>query len=592
MKKWTELDEQNKKSLKVLMILTILLGVSLTALFIQRTNAYVRVERITVQSAGANIDANLLYPTRLPVNQTKHPLVVYLHGIGQQRDFDLRIPIEFAKRGFYVAALDYQGQGTSAGTIANLDPNPPAPLPSTTLPATAVDSTYLLNKLETMDFWSDVNESWIGIIGHSLGGMVMYQSQALDPRYTCAVGWAPAFNMSFIGPYPVPQELIDFSPANLLNESNSENLLIIASDKDEILPYESQFLAAQNATGCDLITITDQLLLGNHQLYDYRVYNWTFAWFESHWFGSTELNGPVEISFWNNYILLFINIGLIIALIVYFTIHAARFFKLRDYKEIDKEETSDLKTNKQKTIKVLTNVVLPIAIFLIVYEIFESLYSVWSLFFSSIILLGGYAIYRIVLYFIKKDRKKFNFKEMLRYQFTWRPLLYAITCGLLFLGVWMLFTWVYPFMWVIPSRVGYFFIGVIVAFPFYLTLEILFRRLVFPALVFTKYRTIIVLVLQLIALISIMQLTNWIAWVPNVIFAYLMLLVTLFLNTFIYRATRRFSNVMIVGFITVTIFVGAAIGTMFGIGIALRFMVGYYVDWNNIFLAAINWLWW
>ena len=50
--------------------------------------------------------------------------------------------------------------------------------------------------------------------------------------------------------------------------------------------------------------------------------------------------------------------------------------------------------------------------------------------------------------------------------------------------------------------------------------------------------------------------------------------------------------VMIVGFITMTIFVGAAIGTMFGIGLALRFMVGYYVDWNNIFLAAINWLWW
>jgi len=592
MKKLSELDEKNKKSLKVLLILVIILGVGLVALYVQRTNAYIRVDRITVQSAGVNIDANLFYPTRYPNGQTKRPLVVYCHGIGQQRDFDLRIPIEFTKRGYYVAALDYQGQGTSQGTIANLEPNPPPPLLYPNITATAADSTHLLNKLETMDFWSDVNTSWIGIIGHSLGGMVMYQSQAVDDRYTCAVGWAPAFNLSFIGPYPVPDELVQFTPAYLCNESNSENLLIIASDKDEILPYDTQFLAAQNATGCDLITITENLALGNHQLYDYRVYNWTFNWFESHWFGSTTLNGPVTISVNNYYILLFINIGLIIALVVYFTIHAARFFKLRDYKEIDKEEVSELKTTKQKAIKVLTNVVIPMAILILTWKLFEIIFGMWSLFLSSIALLGGYAIYRVVLYYLKKDRKKFDFKEMLRFQFAWRPLLYAITCGLVFLGVWMLFTWAYPFMWVIPSRWGYFVLGLIVAFPFYIALEILFRKLVFPALVFTKARTIIIIILQVLAIYGIMQMTSMIAFIPNVLFTYIVFLIALLLNTFIYRATRRFSNVIVAGFITVTMFVGAALGTLFGVGIALNFMTGGYIQFNNIFLWAINWLWW
>ena len=84
--------------------------------------------------------------------QDQRPLLIYCHGIGSQRDFDLRIPIEFSKRGFYVAALDYQGHGESGGNINNIDL-------VTKIPALAQDCSRLLDKLETMQFYSDVNSS-------------------------------------------------------------------------------------------------------------------------------------------------------------------------------------------------------------------------------------------------------------------------------------------------------------------------------------------------------------------------------------------------------------------------------------------------
>ena len=44
-------------------------------------------------------------------------------GVNYIREPDLRIPIEFTKRGFYVVALDYQGHGESGGSLTNIDEN-------------------------------------------------------------------------------------------------------------------------------------------------------------------------------------------------------------------------------------------------------------------------------------------------------------------------------------------------------------------------------------------------------------------------------------------------------------------------------------
>ncbi|MFX0074967.1 MAG: alpha/beta hydrolase, partial [Candidatus Hermodarchaeota archaeon] len=180
-------DKEDRKFFKRIIVLIVLLVISLSYLVYNRSFSYNRYERVEFQSAGATLYANLFYPSKNLGFQEGRPLVIYCHGMGSQRDFDIRIPIELSKRGFYVAALDYQGHGESQGNIINIDP-------ITNMPALAQDCSKLLDKLERMPFYSDVNTSQIGLIGHSLGGFVSLMNQALDPRFNVTVAWAPLVN--------------------------------------------------------------------------------------------------------------------------------------------------------------------------------------------------------------------------------------------------------------------------------------------------------------------------------------------------------------------------------------------------------------
>ena len=112
-------DKEDRKFFKRIIILIILLVLSLSYLVYDRSFSYSRYERIDFQSSGSTLYANLYFPSKDLEFQEQRPLVIYCHGIGSQRDFDLRIPIELSKRGFYVAALDYQGHGESGGNIIN-----------------------------------------------------------------------------------------------------------------------------------------------------------------------------------------------------------------------------------------------------------------------------------------------------------------------------------------------------------------------------------------------------------------------------------------------------------------------------------------
>ncbi len=84
---------------------------TLIALDFNKSQSYNKYERVQFYSAGSKLYANLYYPDKSLSFQEKRPLIIYCHGIGSQRDFDLKIPIEFSKRGFYVVALDYHGHG-------------------------------------------------------------------------------------------------------------------------------------------------------------------------------------------------------------------------------------------------------------------------------------------------------------------------------------------------------------------------------------------------------------------------------------------------------------------------------------------------
>ena len=121
----------------------------------------------------------------------RRPVVIVLHGTGSNKESQLPLLLDLAKRGFLAVAIDgrHHGARTKAGTgsaeyheaILN------AWFGSRKLPFlydTAWDVMRLVDYLGTRD---DVDAARIGLIGFSKGGMEGYLAGATDPRIAVVV---------------------------------------------------------------------------------------------------------------------------------------------------------------------------------------------------------------------------------------------------------------------------------------------------------------------------------------------------------------------------------------------------------------------
>jgi len=121
----------------------------------------------------------------------RRPVVIVLHGTGSNKESQLPLLLDLAKRGFLAVAIDgrHHGARTKAGTgsaeyheaILN------AWFGSRKLPFlydTAWDVMRLIDYLGTRD---DVDAARIGLIGFSKGGMEGYLAAATDPRIAVVV---------------------------------------------------------------------------------------------------------------------------------------------------------------------------------------------------------------------------------------------------------------------------------------------------------------------------------------------------------------------------------------------------------------------
>jgi dienelactone hydrolase len=551
---------------------------SLSYLVYDRSFSYDRYERVEFQSAGATLYANLYYPTKNLEFQDQRPLVIYCHGIGSQRDFDLRIPIELSKRGFYVAALDYQGHGESGGNIANIDP-------ITNKPALAQDCSKLLDRLETLPFYSNVNTSQIGLIGHSLGGFVVLMNQALDPRFNVTVAWAPLVNFD---PQIIPvisPEFDEYIPVNLLNSTNTNNLLIIMHVDDEVIAFEDQALVAQNLTGCAVIPITEPLIGGGHQLFSNTVIIESIKWFENYFFDDETINGPINITFLVNYIIIFITLILLVLIVLSLIIYTSKFFP---YKKEGSEKpmpeiTGKLSKIKDRAIRIrkIIQIIVYTALFLLNWEIFERGLGLIGIFFASLNITIIYFTVKIILYLLKlkKEEVKFDLKHviaLLKSELQSKYLLYALICNGYFIAIYLIFSFFYPFAFMWPSNFFDTLLAAAVAFPVYFSLELLYRKVIYPQLNFIKrerIKSFWIITIAIYIHFNLMTLTwSW-AFFPSVIFMYLVFLYAIVQNTLIYEKTQRFSTVILSSFVIIQLFFAAVISNALGIGSALHLFV-------------------
>jgi predicted esterase len=567
-----KVDSQDLINLEKIILLIVVLVFTLIALEVNKSVSYKKYERVQFRSAGATLYANLYYPSKSLSFQDKRPLIIYCHGIGSQRDFDLRIPIEFTKRGYYLAALDYQGHGESGGNINNIDE-------SSNIPALAQDCTKLLEKLKTLSFYSDVNDSQIGLIGHSLGGMVVLMNQALNPEFKVTVAWAPLVNFTPPRFGLKWQGYEKYIPVNLLNSTNSENLLIIAHVKDEVLDYTENALKAQELTNCTLISITTPLIGGGHQLFSDKVLKDSIKWFELNFFNSESINGPIRITFMWNYILIFLNLGLLIAIIFLLVSYSAKFFRLRPKSnnvglENDKIAMSKIKKIKKKIVTSvkISQIVIYSSLFILNWLYFSSLFGLIGIFYASLIFSGLFLTIKFIIYIIRLRKQKIRFSkqdinDVVKQEFNLSVLMYTTIYAWYFILVYLLFSFYYPFAFIWPSNILSIFITIAI-FPIYFSIEILFRKILYPLLNFIKSeknKVKITIALAFVIYITLMALARSYSYLPSVLFTFIIFLIVTLGNTIIYEHTRTFSAVLVSSFFIIQLFFSAVVSNIIGL---------------------------
>jgi len=572
------IDKEDAQFFKRITILIILLVISLSYLAYDKSISYSRYERIEYQSSGATLYANLYYPSKNLGFQDQRPLIIYCHGIGSQRDFDLRIPIEFTKRGFFLVALDYQGHGESGGNIINIDP-------TTNIPALAQDCSKLLDKLETLPFYSNVNTSQIGLIGHSLGGMVVLMNQALDPRFNVTVTWAPLVNFDLNQIRVIQPGYEQYIPANLLNKTNTNNLLVIMHVNDEVLDYEDQALVAQDLTDCEVINVTGPIIGGGHQLFSDVVIVESIKWFELNFFNSISLNGPINITFIVNYVVLFATLLLLVLIVLSLISYTSKFF--RDKEDIIQKNSvkNDVPISKikikAKKLKQILKIIFYTTIFVLNWEIFERIFGFMGIFLASLNISIIFFTVKLIYYLkdLKEKRVKFDihqFKELIKSEFQLKYFIYAILSNVYFILIYLILSFSYPFAFMWPSNFFNSVLAAWIAFPIYFSMEILYRKVLYPQLNFLKderKKSLWIILIAIYIQINLMTLTWAWAFFPSVMFMYLIFLYAIIQNTLIYENTKRFSTVILSSFVIIQLFFAAVISNAIGIGAALHLFV-------------------
>jgi hypothetical protein len=206
-----------------------------------------------------------------------------------------------------------------------------------------------------------------------------------------------------------------------------------------------------------------------------------------------------------------------------------------------------------------------------------------GIFFASLNITAVYFIVKFALYYrkLKEERVKLDFKQiimLIKSEFQLKYLLYAIICNVYFITVYLIFSFFYPFAFMWPSNFFQTLIAAVVVFPVYFSLELLYRKVIYPLLNFIKderKKSLVIILIATYIQINLMILTwSW-AFFPSVIFMYLIFLYAIIQNTLIYEKTQRFSTVILSSFDIIQLFFAAVISNAIGIGSALHLFVSF-----------------
>jgi len=531
----------------ILIVPFILLAIFASLLYVDRVQNYNYYQRIQFESAGAPLYANLYHPTKDLDFQDKHPLVIYVHGHGWQKDIDIRAAVELTKRGFFVAAVDYQGHGESGGALDNID--------SEGVSGLAQDCINLLDAIEKLDVYTEkINTSQIGLLGHSLGGMVVLMNGARDPRFTATISWAGVVNSSLFG-----WDMAAYNPVNLINTTAPKNLLLIHSKSDETVNYEKNALVAQNLTGCPIVNITDSFLSAHYLISDKVIYE-TINWYEATFFGSETINGAISFSWGWTFLYLILTLVAMCFSVFSIMIYISKYLIGPLSRKQNKLDTTTKESNSKNSVwKFLLILVLYIALWVATIQLF----GLSSIYITPLLIIAAYLIYKgLEIYVYKKNQIKIDsIKDILKSQLNSRALLYSFASSVIFLGFYYLISLTYPWsLFYPPSILAY--MSAFIIFPLYLSSEIIYRKVLYPLSTFiksTKRRTLLISFIILIFHIYLVYISFIYYGRPALMASFCAFLMSSAMNSIIYHKTKNFSAVLLNSIIINGIFFGSTI---------------------------------
>lgn len=168
---------ETKNSKKLLaVLLAVILVCSIVSHLITSNYGKVKVETVTLDARGATETARLYYP--VGTNDTDAlPAVIVTHGAGVNSENMKNFSTELARRGFVVLGVDAYGAGTSEFPARDEIGMGEENYNARATPGGLLDA---INFVRTMKF---VDQSRIGIMGHSQGSRRSCYAAALDSGY-------------------------------------------------------------------------------------------------------------------------------------------------------------------------------------------------------------------------------------------------------------------------------------------------------------------------------------------------------------------------------------------------------------------------
>lgn len=183
------------------------------------------------------------------------PTIIWVPGINNDKYNGFGLKFQYLMAGYTVVSVDQRGHGESGGYFTFYEKE-------------CHDITDIINYLDNN--FLQLNTTHIGLLGMSLGGGTIIGAQALDDRVFCTVAYHPAANLtdlfSEIGVdplvyfgytpgmiKPVTNEIFpdwervrvdsagSHDTINFVNETNTNNLLILHGSRDDLVRPENSY---------------------------------------------------------------------------------------------------------------------------------------------------------------------------------------------------------------------------------------------------------------------------------------------------------------------------------------------------------------